>query len=62
NAAVQMELLARLCKDEDVNVRLALTDNTSLPSELLELLAADENPYVQYHARRALELRSTEPR
>ena len=59
---MQMEILARLCRDEDVNVRLALTDNVDLPPELLEILAADENPYVQYHARRTLELRGTEPR
>jgi hypothetical protein len=56
NVAASVDVLERLCRDEDVNVRLALTENHNLQEELLVLLANDDNPYVQHHAKRALEV------
>lgn len=56
NSAVHVDVLERLCRDEDVNVRLSLTENHRLQEKLLVLLAEDDNPYVQHHAKRALEL------
>ena len=60
NASVSEEVLERLCLDPDVNVRLALTDNHCLPRAILMRLSADENPYVQHHAWRALEVAELE--
>ncbi len=37
-------------------MRLAMTENHKLQKELLELLTNDDNPYVQQHAKRALEV------
>ncbi|MBA4049565.1 MAG: hypothetical protein C0464_01005 [Cyanobacteria bacterium DS2.008] len=56
NTKADADVLKRLCLDPDVNVRLALTENHRLQKGLLELLANDENPYVQHQARRSLEV------
>jgi hypothetical protein len=56
NSSAPLEILEKLCEDPDVNVRLSLTENHCIHKAVLQRLTGDENPYVQYHAQRALEV------
>lgn len=56
NPQTVRHVLERLVHDESVYVRFALSGQYSLPMDLLEWLAEeDENPYVRDHASRTLE-------
>ncbi len=48
NPASSVELLARLGRDEDDEVRRRVAGNRGAPGELLELLASDKDSRVRY--------------
>lgn len=54
--AVTREIQERLVADNNVQVRYAVSGQYTLPIDLLQQLASeDDNPYVRDHARRTLE-------
>ena len=48
------EVLWALAKDSCCDVRFALAENHNIDSDLLALLADDENPYVAWRARKTI--------
>ncbi len=61
NPKANRTLLLQLAEDTDADVRYSLAENALIPSEILQILSRDENPYVAGRAARTLDrLRSAE--
>jgi HEAT repeat protein len=43
-----------LIQDENPDVRYSMAENHKLPSEALEILAKDDNPFVKFRAEKTL--------
>ncbi|CAN5149422.1 hypothetical protein BH11CYA1_BH11CYA1_28510 [soil metagenome] len=50
----EAEMLWALAKDPHCDVRMALAENHNIDSDILALLADDENPYVAWRARKTI--------